>query len=67
MKNPYTGILSIFSTLMLENKSINIFEDGLESRDFINVVDIVYTPPELYADSDCICMTVSDGTAYLSV
>lgn len=40
LKNPYTGILSIFSTLMLENKPINIFEDGLESRDFINVKDI---------------------------
>lgn len=40
LKNPYTGILSIFSTLMLENKPIDIFEDGLESRDFINVVDI---------------------------
>ena len=25
---------------MLENKPVNIFEDGLESRDFINVVDI---------------------------
>lgn len=41
LKNPYTGILSIFSSLMLENKSVNIFEDGLESRDFINVKDIV--------------------------
>ena len=40
LKNPYTGILSVFSTLMLENKSVNIFEDGLESRDFINVKDI---------------------------
>lgn len=40
LKNPYTGILSIFSSLMLENKPINIFENGLESRDFINVVDI---------------------------
>jgi dTDP-L-rhamnose 4-epimerase len=40
LKNPYTGILSVFSTLMLENKPINIFEDGLESRDFINVKDI---------------------------
>lgn len=40
LKNPYTGILSIFSTLLLENKEINIFEDGLESRDFINVSDI---------------------------
>ena len=40
LKNPYTGILSIFSSLMLENKPINIFEDGRESRDFINVIDI---------------------------
>lgn len=40
LKNPYTGILSIFSSLMLEGKPINIFEDGLESRDFINVRDI---------------------------
>lgn len=40
LKNPYTGILSVFSTLMLENKSVNIFEDGLESRDFVNVKDI---------------------------
>ena len=40
LKNPYTGILSIFSSLMLENKPINIFEDGQESRDFINVFDV---------------------------
>lgn len=40
LKNPYTGILSIFSSLMLENKPVNIFEDGKESRDFINVKDI---------------------------
>jgi len=40
LNNPYTGILSIFSTLMLENKPVNIFEDGLESRDFINVKDV---------------------------
>lgn len=40
LKNPYTGILSVFSTLMLENKPVNIFEDGLESRDFVNVKDI---------------------------
>lgn len=40
LKNPYTGILSIFSTLMIENKPINVFENGLESRDFINVKDI---------------------------
>ncbi|WP_339882839.1 NAD-dependent epimerase/dehydratase family protein [Polaribacter vadi] len=41
LKNPYTGILSIFSTLMLDNKNINIFEDGLESRDFVYIDDVV--------------------------
>ena len=40
LKKPYTGILSVFSTLMLENKPVNIFEDGLESRDFVNVRDV---------------------------
>jgi dTDP-L-rhamnose 4-epimerase len=40
LKNPYTGILSIFSSLMLTGKEINVFEDGLESRDFIYVEDI---------------------------
>lgn len=41
LKNPYTGILSIFSTLMLNDKDINIFEDGEESRDFVYIDDVV--------------------------
>lgn len=41
LKNPYTGILSIFSTLLLQEKDLNIFEDGLESRDFVYIDDVV--------------------------
>lgn len=41
LNNPYTGILSIFSNRMRKNLPINIFEDGLESRDFIHVNDVV--------------------------
>lgn len=41
LSNPYTGILSIFSTLIRNNKSINIFEDGLESRDFVFIDDVI--------------------------
>ena len=41
LKNPYTGILSIFSRLALKNADINIFEDGLESRDFVYIDDVV--------------------------
>lgn len=39
--NPYTGILSIFSTQILNGDSLNIFEDGLMTRDFINIDDTV--------------------------
>jgi dTDP-L-rhamnose 4-epimerase len=41
LSNPYTGILSIFSTRIQNNHDINIFEDGKESRDFIYVDDVV--------------------------
>ena len=41
LTNPYTGILSIFSNLIMNDQEINIFEDGLESRDFVYIDDIV--------------------------
>jgi dTDP-L-rhamnose 4-epimerase len=41
LKNPYTGILSIFSTQIKNNQAINIFEDGKESRDFVFIDDVV--------------------------
>lgn len=41
LSNPYTGILSIFSTRILNGHSLNIFEDGLESRDFVYIDDVV--------------------------
>lgn len=40
LKNPYTGILSIFSTRIKNLNNINIFEDGLESRDFVYIDDV---------------------------
>lgn len=41
LSNPYTGILSIFSNLIMSGKPINIFEDGTESRDFVYIDDVV--------------------------
>lgn len=41
LKNPYTGILAVFSNLARQNLGIEIYEDGLESRDFIYVDDVV--------------------------
>ena len=41
LTNPYTGILSIFSSLIKNNKEINVFEDGKESRDFVFIDDVL--------------------------
>jgi dTDP-L-rhamnose 4-epimerase len=40
LKNPYTGILSIFSTQIRAGKTVNLYEDGNESRDFVHVSDV---------------------------
>ena len=41
LSNPYTGILSIFSTQIRNNNPIQIFEDGKETRDFVFIDDVV--------------------------
>lgn len=41
LKNPYTGILAVFSNLARQNQDIEIYEDGLESRDFVYIDDVV--------------------------
>jgi dTDP-L-rhamnose 4-epimerase len=41
LSNPYTGIIAIFSSRMLNGHAPLIFEDGLQSRDFVHVSDIV--------------------------
>jgi dTDP-L-rhamnose 4-epimerase len=62
LKNPYTGILSIFSTRLINNQLINIFEDGLESRDFVYIDDVVNaTIAGIECDMDD-CMSINVGT-----
>ncbi|TAH53916.1 MAG: NAD-dependent epimerase/dehydratase family protein [Chloroflexota bacterium] len=41
LSNPYTGVAAIFSGRLLNGNSPLIFEDGLQSRDFVHVSDIV--------------------------
>lgn len=40
LKNPYTGILSIFSTRLRLGLPLPVFEDGMETRDFVHVEDV---------------------------
>ena len=41
LANPYTGILSIFSTQIKNGNDIEIYEDGQESRDFVYISDVI--------------------------
>lgn len=41
LKNPYTGILSIFSTRIMAGNPVFIYEDGNPTRDFVYVDDVV--------------------------
>lgn len=39
--NPYTGILSAFYSRIVQGNAIEVYEDGLESRDFVYIDDVV--------------------------
>ena len=41
LNNPYTGVMAIFSSRILNNNPPLVFEDGLQTRDFVHVSDIV--------------------------
>lgn len=41
LSNPYTGVCAIFSSRLMNDQAPMIFEDGLQSRDFVHVSDIV--------------------------
>lgn len=40
LRNPYTGIISIFINILRQGGYIDIYEDGEESRDFVFVEDV---------------------------
>jgi dTDP-L-rhamnose 4-epimerase len=40
LSNPYTGVLAIFASKLLNDQQPVIFEDGYQQRDFVNVRDI---------------------------
>jgi dTDP-L-rhamnose 4-epimerase len=41
LSNPYTGVLAIFASRLLNDRAPLIFEDGNQRRDFVSVHDVV--------------------------
>jgi dTDP-L-rhamnose 4-epimerase len=40
LSNPYTGVLAIFASRLLNERRPTVFEDGLQRRDFVSVSDV---------------------------
>src|SRR5690606_21201770 len=40
LSNPYTGVMAIFSSRLMNNRPPLIFEDGNQQRDFVHVNDV---------------------------
>ncbi|MFL6005215.1 MAG: NAD-dependent epimerase/dehydratase family protein [Gaiellaceae bacterium] len=40
LSNPYTGVLAIFASRLLNDRPPLVFEDGLQRRDFVSVSDV---------------------------
>jgi UDP-glucose 4-epimerase len=39
--SPYSGVISLFSKLLIEGKQPNVYGDGTATRDFVHVSDVV--------------------------
>lgn len=65
LKNPYTGILAVFSNLARQGEPIEVYEDGLESRDFVYIDDTVEATMRAidYDDSYVGALNVGTGIA----
>jgi dTDP-L-rhamnose 4-epimerase len=62
LKNPYTGILGIFCNLARAGRKMEIFEDGLESRDFVYVDDVVQATAKCLEVESTGCHVVNVGS-----
>jgi dTDP-L-rhamnose 4-epimerase len=42
LSNPYTGVLAIFASRLLNDRAPRVFEDGEQRRDFVSVHDVAH-------------------------
>src|SRR3954466_4313646 len=66
LSNPYTGVLAIFASRLLNDKRPTVYEDGLQRRDFVSVLDVAeaFCLTMERADAGGMVLNVGSGRAY---
>ncbi len=60
--NPYTGIIGIFTNAIAQNSPLELFEDGLVTRDFVFVGDVADVVLKCAIGEKSINSTINVGT-----
>lgn len=63
LSNPYTGVMAIFASRLLNRNAPVVFEDGEQLRDFVNVHDVVQANllAMQRADADGLALNIGSG------
>jgi dTDP-L-rhamnose 4-epimerase len=62
LSNPYTGIIGIFTNAVAQGNSLELFEDGLVTRDFVFVGDVADAVVECALRQTPLSSTINVGT-----
>jgi dTDP-L-rhamnose 4-epimerase len=66
LSNPYTGVLAIFASRLLNHQAPLVFEDGEQMRDFVSVHDIKRACVQAldYPSQDGLVLNIGSGRSY---
>jgi len=62
LSNPYTGVLAIFASRLLNDRPPLIFEDGLQLRDFVSVYDVARACRSALTSRDAVGRVLNVGS-----
>jgi dTDP-L-rhamnose 4-epimerase len=65
LSNPYTGVMAIFASRLLNGNAPVVFEDGAQMRDFVSVRDIVQANllAMEHPEADGVALNIGSGKA----
>ena len=64
LSNPYTGVLAIFASRLLNNNAPCVFEDGEQRRDFVSVLDVARACRLALESDDAVGRAINVGSGH---